>query len=33
MVLSDGLLDHFTTLCEGAAPLQEFLCASMEIPY
>lgn len=33
MVLGDGLMDRFVELCEGAAPLQRFLCEAIGVEY
>jgi uncharacterized protein (TIGR02453 family) len=33
VVLGDGLMDRFVTLCEGAAPLQRFLCDALGVEY
>ncbi len=33
VVMSDGLMEHFTELCRGAAPLQRFLCEAIGVEF
>lgn len=32
-ILSDGLMDRFITLCQGAAPLMRFLCDATDVEF